>query len=142
MKHSHTFRKAGFTLLEMMLVVAIIAMLAGLAIWATGGRLEDAKIAKAKADINGITTSLMLYEASNGFAPTTEQGLKALINKPESEPRPRTWRQYMTSMPIDPWGKEYHYKNPGSHKPDGYDLFSAGKDRLPDTADDVGNWDQ
>ena len=56
------------------------------------------------------------------------------------EPKPRNWRQYLPSLPLDPWGKDYQYKQPGTHNPSGYDLYSMGKDRLPDTADDIGNW--
>lgn len=137
---NRTLLRSAFTLLEIMLVVMIIALLAGLAIWGLGDNLFIAQQTKVKADVNGFATHLLIYQASNGFLPTTEQGLKALVTRPESEPRPRNWRQSLQSVPIDPWGSEYRYLQPGRHNPNGYDLYSAGKDRIPETADDIGNW--
>jgi len=139
MKTSTSLR-AAFTLLEIMLVVMIIALLAGLAVWAIGDNLFEAQRTKVKADLNGFATQLMVYQASNGFLPTTEQGLKSLVTRPESDPRPRNWRQYIPSLPMDPWGSDYRYMSPGRHNPNGYDLYSAGKDRIPETGDDIGNW--
>jgi general secretion pathway protein G len=136
----HPFFRSAFTLLEIMLVVMIIALLAGLAVWAIGDNLFIAQETKVKADLNGFATQLMIYQASNGFHPTTEQGLKALVTRPESEPRPRNWRQSLPSLPLDPWGSDYRYLQPGRHNPNGYDLYSAGKDRIPETGDDIGNW--
>jgi general secretion pathway protein G len=136
----HPFFHSAFTLLEIMLVVMIIALLASLAIWGLGGNLLVAQETKVKADVNGFATQLMIYQASNGFLPTTEQGLKALVTRPESEPRPRNWRQALPSLPLDPWGSQYRYLQPGRHNPNGYDLFSAGKDGIPETGDDIGNW--
>jgi general secretion pathway protein G len=135
-------RRFAFTLLEIMLVVMIIALLAGLAIWGLGDNLWEAQRTKVRADIVGFKTQLMMYEASNCFPPTTEQGLKALVTRPESEPKPRNWRQYLPSLPLDPWGQQYRYLQPGKHNSNGYDLFSTGKDRTPETPDDIGNWDQ
>ena len=89
-------------------------------------------------DIKNITTSLMSYRAFCGSLPTTEQGLKALAISPQ--PRPRGWQKIMDKIPEDPFGKEYQYVQPGVHNPDGYDLFSAGKDHIAGTADDMGNW--
>jgi len=130
----------GFTLLEIMLVVAIIGLLAGSAMYFMGDNLFVAQETKVKADIRGISTQLTVYQASNGFLPTTEQGLKALVVKPTTEPIPRNWRQGFTEVPLDSWKQEYHYREPGKHNPNGFDLFSGGKDRKPDTADDIGNW--
>lgn len=137
-----TSQRTGFTLLEIMLVVIIIALLMGAAIWGVAGNLEDAQKTRAMADIRSIETQLTVYQAQNGFLPTTEQGIKALVVKPDTEPKPRSWRQYMTSIPEDAWKQPYFYVQPGKHNPNGYDLFSAGKDRKPDTADDIGNWKQ
>jgi general secretion pathway protein G len=133
-------QRSGFTLLEIMLVVMIIALLAGSAIYFMGGNIEDAQRVRATSDIRSISTQLMVYQASNGFLPSTEQGVKALVSKPETEPRPRSWRQYMSEVPRDPWDQEYFYEQPGKRNPNGYDLYSAGKDRKPGTADDIGNW--
>jgi general secretion pathway protein G len=135
-----TSPRAAFTLLEIMLVVTIIALLMGAAIWGMAGNFEEAQKTRVKADLSTITTQLTLYQASNGFPPSTEQGLKALMVKPEGEPKPRSWRPYMKSIPNDPWDTPYFYVQPGRHNPDSFDLFSAGKDRKPDTPDDVGNW--
>ncbi len=139
MKRS-AYSKAGFTLLEIMLVVMIIALLAGAAIWGMADNVGIAREARAKGDLNSISTSLMMYQAANGHFPTTEQGLKALVTKPTTEPRPRQWRQLRTEIPLDPWQVEYRYERPGTRSGAGYDLYSAGADNLPNTADDIGNW--
>jgi general secretion pathway protein G len=133
---------AGFTLLEIMLVVMIIVMLAGLALYGlSGGQFQEAQKAKALADISGLGTQLMIYQAQNGFPPSTEQGLKALVTKPEGDPPARNWRQYLSNLPLDPFTKQdYHYLYPGRHNPNSFDLYSAGRDGKYDTDDDVGNW--
>jgi general secretion pathway protein G len=129
-------REQGFTLLEIMLVVTIIALLMGAAIYKLVGNVEYAKHTRVSADVQGITTQLKLYESMNGFMPTTEQGLRALVTQPESDPKPTRWYQLYKELPKDPWQNEYIYRNPGLKNPNGYDLFSAGPDRKPDTADD------
>ena len=129
--------QSGFTLLEIMLVVTIIALLLGAAIYKLGGNVEFAKATRVAADVQGINTQLKLYESMNGFMPTTEQGLKALVQQPSSEPRPTRWYQLYKDLPRDPWNNEYVYLNPGRKNPTGYDLYSAGQDRKPDTADDI-----
>jgi general secretion pathway protein G len=129
-------RESAFTLLEIMLVVTIIALLLGTAIYKLGGNVEFAKHTRVSADIQGISTQLKLYESMNGFLPTTEQGLQALITQPSSDPRPTRWYQLYKEMPKDPWQNNYIYMNPGRKNPTGYDLYSAGPDRKPDTADD------
>ena len=141
MKRSLHFRSAGFTLLEIMLVVMIIALLAGSAIYMMKGNLDVANDVRVRGDIQSMGTPLMVYRSSNGFLPTTEQGLKALVSKPESSPKPRNWQKLMDKIPIDPYGMEYNYSQPGMHNPDSYDLFSAGLDRIVGTADDKGNWE-
>ena len=80
---------------------------------------------------------LKMYESRNGFFPTSEQGLKALVVQPDTEPRPSQWMQLTEEVPKDPWQNEYIYRCPGVRHPDSYDLFSAGRDRKPDTGDDV-----
>src|SRR5438067_8905091 len=128
--------QSGFTLLEIMIVVSIIVILLGLAISKIGNPTGFAKGVAVKADIQSIGTQLMQYEAMNGFYPTSEQGLQALVTQPQSEPRPNRWYPFFKEFPKDPWGMPYQYRCPGIKHPDKYDLFSAGPDRLPDTADD------
>ena len=130
--------QSGFTLLEIMLVVTIIALLLGAAIYKLGGNVEYARATRVAADMQGINTQLKLYESMNGFMPSTEQGLKALVQQTSTEPRPTRWYQLYKELPKDPWNNEYVYLNPGRKNTTGYDLYSAGQDRKPDTADD--NW--
>jgi general secretion pathway protein G len=126
----------GFTLLEIMLVVTIIALLLGAAIYKLGGNVEYSRHVRIAADIQGINTQLKLYESMNGFFPTTEQGLEALVVQPSTDPQPTRWYQLYKELPKDPWNNAYIYLNPGRKNPTGYDLYSAGQDRKPDTADD------
>jgi general secretion pathway protein G len=72
----------------------------------------------------------------NGYPPTTEQGLQALVSQPSTEPRPQRWYQLFKEIPKDPWGNNYIYLCPGRKSPTGFDLYSAGPDRKADTADD------
>ncbi len=140
---SHHFSRssqAGFTLIEIMMVVMIIGLLAGVAAYNMGGNIGVAQDTKIRSDIQTIQTQLMVYESMNGFAPSSEQGLKALVQAPSSSPAPRNWRQLMKEVPLDPWGMEYQYVAPGRRNADSYDIFSAGKDRTPGTDDDQGNW--
>ena len=133
---------SGFTLIEIMIVVIIIAALAAMVVPRLGGRTEQARISIAEADINSnIGTGLKLYELDNGNYPTTEQGLNALLSKPSSSPVPTNWNgPYLEKKPIDPWKNPYQYKCPGTHNVNGYDLWSNGKDGVEGTADDVTNW--
>lgn len=140
MKRSQRSLRAGFTLIEIMMVVMIIGLLAGVAAYTLGDNLGVAKDTKIKSDLQTISTQLMVYESMNGFPPSSEQGLKALVQQPSSAPAPRNWRQLLKEVPLDPWGMEYQYTAPGKRNSDGYDLFSAGKDRIPGTEDDMGNW--
>jgi general secretion pathway protein G len=129
-------REQGFTLLEIMLVVTIIALLMGAAIYKMTGSVDYAKRVKISGDIQGIGTQLKLYESMNGFYPTTEQGLQALVTQPDTDPKPNRWMQLFQEKPKDPWQNDYIYRCPGIKNPNGYDLFSAGPDRKPDTPDD------
>jgi general secretion pathway protein G len=129
-------KQQGFTLLEIMLVVTIIALLLGAAIYKLGGNVEYARHIRVAADIQGINTQLGLYESMNGFYPTTEQGLQALVTQPSTDPKPTRWYQLYKELPKDPWGSDYIYRCPGVKNPNGYDLYSAGPDRKPDTTDD------
>ena len=128
----------AFTLLEIMLVVTIIAILMGAAIYKLAGNVEIAKHTAVTADVQALGTQLKLYESMNGFFPTTEQGLQALVTPPETDPKPARWYQLFKEMPKDPWHNNYIYRCPGVKNPGSYDLFSAGPDRIADTADDDG----
>src|SRR5881394_4479835 len=129
-------KQQGFTLLEIMIVVGIIVILLGLAISKIGNPTGFAKQTAVRADVQAIGTQLQLYESMNGFYPTTEQGLQALVTQPQNDPRPTRWYQFFKELPKDPWGSDYIYRNPGLKNPGGYDLYSAGSDRQADTSDD------
>jgi general secretion pathway protein G len=129
-------KQQGFTLLEIMLVVSIIVIILGVAISKLGNTTGIAKSMRVQADVQAIKTQLQLYESMNGFFPTTEQGLQALVSQPQNDPRPTRWYQLFKEMPKDPWGSDYIYRSPGLKNPGGYDLYSAGPDRQPDTSDD------
>ena len=140
-KNSHRWGKCGFTLVEIMLVVIIIAALSAMVIPRLVGRSEQAKISVARSDIEAnLATALKLYELDNGHFPTTEQGLQSLRVNPTTGPLPSNWNgPYIEKDPIDPWGSPYVYSSPGKRRPD-YDIYSKGKD-LNASTDDVTNWD-
>lgn len=119
----------GYTLFEIMLVLGIIAVLVGSAIFLLVGNVDIAKEQRVEADIQAISTQLRTYEMLNLTYPTTAQGLEALVSKPSTEPVPRRWRQLMDSVPLDPWGSPYQYAYPGRRNPKGFDLYSWGPDR-------------
>ena len=121
-----------------MLVVGIIVIILGVAVAKLGNQTGVAKDMRVQADLQSISTKLRLYESMNGFTPTSEQGLKALVQQPDTDPRPARWYQLFKDLPKDPWNNDYIYISPGRKNPTGYDLYSAGPDRKPDTADD--NW--
>jgi general secretion pathway protein G len=131
-------KQQAFTLLEIMLVVTIIAILMGAAIYKLAGNVEIAKHTAVSADVQALGTQLKLYESMNGFFPTTEQGIQALVTPPDTDPKPARWYQLFKEVPKDPWHNNYIYRCPGVKNPGGYDLFSAGPDRIADTADDDG----
>jgi general secretion pathway protein G len=120
----------GFSFLELMVVVVILGILSTYIAPKFLGRTDDAKAVKAKMDIASLEISLKLYKLDNGFYPTTEQGLLALIEKPNSEPVPVNWPEngYLekTKIPKDPWGREYVYLSPGLHND--FDILSYGAD--------------
>ena len=134
--------RRGFTLIEIMIVVVIIAALAAMVVPRLAGRSEQAREAIAKSEIySEISTGLKLYELDNGNFPTTEQGLAALLAAPTSEPRARNWQgPYLEREPADPWNNAYRYRSPGTVNDKSYDLFSLGKDGIEGTSDDVTNW--
>jgi len=136
-------REAGFTLIEIMVVIAIIGILATLIVPNIMGRPDEARVTAAKHDVGTINQALKLYRLDIGRYPTTEQGLKALVERPTSEPIPQNWKTggYLNSVPIDPWGNPYYFNNPGTRGE--IDVISYGADGKPGgtgTDADIGNW--
>jgi general secretion pathway protein G len=120
--------EAGLTLIEMIVVLAIIALIAGLIVPNVIGRPDEARVTVASADLRTISAALKMYRLDNGGYPTTEQGLQALAERPTSAPLPRTWPEegYLAEVPRDPWDRPYVYKKtPGSSA---FELMSLGKD--------------
>lgn len=140
----HLRNTSGLTLIEVMLVVIIIGVLIALVVPQFSGRTEQARRAAAQADINAnIAVALELFYLDNGFYPTTEQGLEALLKEPESPPLPPAWSgPYLKRNTTlkDPWKNKYVYISPGEQNPDGYDLYSTGPDGQPGGGDDITNW--
>ena len=140
MKTERRMRQAGFTLLEIMLVVVIMGILMTVAVVKLGGKTKQAQIAAAQADINTFKTALGLFEMDCGSYPTTEQGLQALVVQPPNCP---SWKgPYIESGKIKdyPWGHKYTYKCPGDKLPQSYDLSSAGPSGIEGAEDNIGNW--
>jgi general secretion pathway protein G len=134
-------QNTGFTLVEVMVVVVILGVLAMLIVPRVVGRTDDARVAAARHDISALAQTLKLYRLDNGRYPTNEQGLEALVAKPQRPPEPTNWRPYLDKLPLDPWGNPYRYLNPGVHGE--IDIFSLGADRQPggSGADlDIGSW--
>ncbi len=121
----------GFTLIELMVVIIILGLLAGLVVPKLIGRTEQAKRTQAKLQIRNIEQALKLFKLDNGFYPSTEQGLKALVTKPTTGRIPKNYRKegYLERVPKDPWGNEYIYISPGQHGD--YDIISYGADGVP-----------
>jgi general secretion pathway protein G len=137
--------RRGFTLIEIMVVIVILALLAALVGPKIIGRSDDAKIADAKVQIRNLETALKLYKLDNGNYPSTEQGLQALLTKPTTGQIPKNYRQdgYLESkkLPTDPWGGDYIYLSPGEHGD--YDLCSLGSDGVKGgegKGADICNW--
>lgn len=132
----------GFTLIEVMVVVVILAILATIIVPKIMDRPDDARIAKAKQDVRAIESALQLYKLDNLHYPTTDQGLEALVKPPTDT---KNWRQggYLDRLPIDPWNHPYLYLSPGQHG--AFDLYSLGADGQPGGTGanaDIGNWQE
>ena len=132
---------AGFTLIEIMVVVVMLGILAALVAPNVIRRIDDARVTKARQDIRAFETALNLYRMDNFRYPTTEQGLEALVKQP-LDPNIRNWKQggYIDSLRKDPWGNEYQYAQPGRQNANSFDLSSIGPDGKAGTEDDFGNW--
>ncbi len=116
----------GFTLIELMVVVVIMAVLAAMVVPKLMERPDEARIVKAKQDITSIGSALQLYRLDNFVYPTTDQGLEALSVEPTADPVPKNWKQVLDRMPVDPWGNPYLYLIPGEHGD--FDVFTYGAD--------------
>lgn len=139
MKRMHS----GFTLVEVLVVMVILAMLASVVIPNVIDNVDTAREKKVVADFAGIKTALNNYRIDNYRYPSTEQGLQALVEQPSTGPEAKNWKAqgYLSELPIDPWQQPYYYQSPGEHGP--YDLYTLGADGLEggeglDT--DIGNW--
>lgn len=136
-------RASGFTLIEIMVVVVIIGLLAAVIVPTVVSKVDEAKVNKAKADIQSLETALTMYRLDNSKYPTSDQGLTSLVTQP-TDPSIKHWRPggYLSRVSKDPWGNEYQYVIPGSHGRE-YDLFSLGADGAPGGEGidaDIGNW--
>jgi general secretion pathway protein G len=134
--------QSGFTLIEIIVVVVIIGLLAAVVTQTLSGRTDDARIAKARQDIQAMETALTLFKLDNFRYPTNEQGLRALVEKP-ADPEIRNWKEggYVKRLSKDPWGRDYLYENPGTHGE--FDIYTLGADGQAggEKANaDIGNW--
>jgi general secretion pathway protein G len=136
-------RARGFTLIEIMVVVIIIGLLAAVIVPQVVSKVDEAKVAKAKSDIQALEAALTMFRLDNSKYPTTDQGLQSLVTQP-TDPSIHHWRPggYLPRLSKDPWGNEYQYTSPGTHVKD-FDLYSMGADGQPGGEGldaDIGNW--
>ncbi|TCK05320.1 type II secretion system major pseudopilin GspG [Phorcysia thermohydrogeniphila] len=126
--------RAGFTLIELMIVIVILGLLAALVAPKFLKSGEEAKVTTTQVQMKNVEQALKLYKLHNSVYPTTEQGLKALVEKPETEPVPKNWKgPYMDEVPKDAWGNEFIYISDGKH----FTLISPGPDGEEGTEDDI-----
>ena len=142
-QRAETRSQLGFTLIEVMVVIAIIGIMATLIVPQVMSKPDEARVIAARQDISSIVQALKLYRLDIGRYPTTEQGLAALVAKPTSEPIPQNWKPngYVDRLPKDPWGFAYQYSNPGTQGE--INVFSLGADNKPGGTGfdaDLGYW--
>ena len=131
----------GFSLIEIMVVVVILGILAALVVPKIVNRPDEARLVKARQDVLAIQNALDLYKLDNGFYPSTDQGLIALVVKPNTSPVPSDWKAYLKNLPKDPWNRAYIYLNPGEHGE--VDIFTNGPKgdaAGEDPKSQIGNW--
>jgi len=136
-------RARGFTLIEILVVITILGILAALIVPRIMDRPDQARATAARADVNAVMSALKLYKLDNGTYPSSEQGLQALVKKPDRGDIPRNWKPggYLEKLPKDPWDMDYQYLNPGIRGE--VDVFSLGADRKPGGEgydSDIGSW--
>ena len=126
-------RRRGMTLIEIMVVVAILGILATAITMGVMGQLDDAKVQTARLKANEIAKAMDLYKIRNNGYPSTGEGINALVNPAKGQP-------LFDELPVDPWDNPYNYANPGTRNSRRFDVWSNGPDGESGTADDVGNW--
>ena len=136
--------QSAFTLLEILIALAILGLLVGLTVTKLGGVFDQSKIDTAKIFVHdSLSTPLATYKLHMGDFPTTEEGLQALVTPPAKN-ADRWHGPYIVAdggkLPLDPWLEPYMYKYPGTHNKGSYDLWSKGPDKTDGTDDDIGNW--
>lgn len=137
--------QAGFSLIEIMVVLVIIGLLVSIVAPNVLDRADEARVQKVNADFASIGTSLKMYRLDNYNYPTGEQGLEALVEKPTIDPIPGNWKKsgYLENLPVDPWGRPYLYLSPAEFGDGDYDIYSLGADGVTGGEDqnaDIGSW--
>ena len=137
--------RAGFTLLEIMVVIVILGLLAAIVVPKLVGRTEEAKRTQTRIQIKNIEQALELFKLDNGFYPSTEQGIAALVTMPEAGRVAKNYRKggYIDRVPKDPWGNQFVYLSPGTHRD--YDISSLGADEVPGGEGedaDINSWEE
>lgn len=132
--------RGGFTLIELMIVVIIIAALAGMVVPRLIGRSDEMKSRIVEGDLATLSTALKLFRLDNDRYPSSQEGLRALLTRPASA---KNWSEpYIEDEPLDPWDQPYQYRHPGTRNKNGFDIFSIGADGETGSDDDVGNWNE
>ena len=133
--------RSGFTILELLLVLAILAVLAGIVSSRFVGQSQAAKVKAARTQLDNIKLSLNRFEIDLGRFPTSTEGLRSLIERPSDDKKVWTG-PYLDGdrIPLDQWGNPWNYRQPGQHRPEGFDLWSNGPDGREGGSDDIANW--